>query len=119
MNICKNCGKEFGNVIKIRNTEYETETHNFDKNLSEITIPNGWRLWTAQECIEFYNDVELRKKLNLEDCWFFIKQPFIFNEEEKFVARFSANLYGADLDCERDPYYHTSRIGVRFARDIK
>ena len=46
---CENCSKEIkqlGKTVIINNVEYETITHDFNKKLSEIIIPNGWRLWT-------------------------------------------------------------------------
>jgi len=106
------------NTIKINNVEYETKTHDFNKILSEIKIPKGWRLWTAEECIFLHNS-KYKKKLNLDNCWFFIKQPFKLNKKNKFVARFVAGSDGADLGCNRNPSYSFSALGVRFARDLK
>ena len=115
---CKTCGHEIENkTIKVDGVEYETETHDFNKKLSDIEIPKGWRLWTSEECIKLNNKVKLRKQLNLEDCWFFIEQPFLFNN--KLVAWFSANSDRAYLNCSGGPAYTYSSLGVRFCRSVK
>lgn len=119
---CKCCGAEIPEIsktVKVGNVEYETETHDFNKKLSDITIPKGWRLWRYDECVKLHNDKKLRKKLNIEECWFFIKQPFKFNEEKGYVARFDANSDGALLYCGGNPEDSGSSLGVRFARDFK
>jgi len=103
-------------TIKINNIEYETKTHDFNKTLSEIKIPKGWRLWTAEECIKLFNSHE--KELNLTDCWFFIKQPFKKYQKE-YVARFNANSDGANLYCYWDPSNRFDSLGVRFCREMK
>ena len=101
-------------TIKINNIEYETETHDFNKTLSEIKIPKGWRLWTAEECIKLFNSHE--KELNLTDCWFFIKQPF---NKFNYVARFDADSDRASLSCSRYPSDRDDSLGVRFCRELK
>ena len=118
---CEKCGQEIKQLetIKIGNVEYETTTHDFNKKLKEIKIPKGWRLWTAEECIKLHNNLEYRKKLNLEKCWFFIKQPFDLNNKDKSVARFGAYSGGADLNCDGDPSDSNWVLGVRFCRDLK
>lgn len=103
-------------TIIIDEVKYECETHDFNKKLSEIKIPKGWRLWTAEECIKLHNS-EYKKKLNLIDCWFYIKQPFNINKE--YVAGFLANSVWAGLNCDRGPSYSDLALGVRFARDLK
>ena len=104
-------------TIKINNVEYECNTHDFNKTLSEIKIPKEWRLWTAEECIELHNS-KYKKKLNLDNCWFFIKQPFNFNKKKR-VARFFAVSGRAVLDCDGGPSNSFYSLGVRFARDLK
>ena len=101
----------------INNVEYETETHDFNNPLAEIKIPEGWRLWTAEECIKLHNNKEWRDILNLNDCWFFIKQPFDLNHY--LVARFVAISDGAGLYCVWDPTYRGVRLGVRFCKDLE
>lgn len=103
-------------TIIIDEVKYECETHDFNKKLSEIKIPKGWRLWTAEECIKLHNS-EYKKKLNLIDCWFYIKQPFNINKE--YVARFGASSGWAYLYCIGVPSYSYRALGVRFARDLK
>ena len=95
--------------------EYEIETHDFGKRLSQIKIPKGWRLWKPSECWKFYEDKELRKIMNLEDCWFFVFNP----TEDQFVARFDAYSGGADLYCGGNPADTGSSLGVRFCREVK
>ena len=102
------------NTIIINNIEYETKTHDFNKTLSEIKIPKGWRLWIAEECIKLFNSHE--KELNLTDCWFFIKQPF---NKFNYVARFVADSYWADLYCSGNPSFRDGSLGVRFCRELK
>jgi hypothetical protein len=99
--------------------EYEIETHNFNRKLSDIKIPKGWRLWTAEECIKLHNSLEFRNMLNLEDCWFFIQQPFRFNFEKDYVARFGADSGWANLSCVGYPTGTYSSLGVRFCREVK
>ena len=103
-------------TIIIDGIEYEKETHDFNKKLSDIQIPKGWRLWTSEECIKLHN--LYRKELNIEDCWFFIKQPFEFNKRKDYVARFLANSDGALLNCDGNPSSTYSNLGVRFCRKI-
>jgi hypothetical protein len=45
----------------IDNVEYELETHDFNKKLSDIKIPKGWRLWKPSECYKLYENEEYRK----------------------------------------------------------
>jgi hypothetical protein len=100
----------------INGVEYETETHDFDKTLSKIKIPKGWRLWTAEECLGLFNSHE--KELNLSDCWFFIKQPFD-KFKNMYVARFGAFSVWADLLCVGGPTNSDASLGVRFCREVK
>lgn len=99
--------------------EYECETHDFGKKLSEIKIPKGWRLWTIEECAKLHNNKKWREKLNLKDCWFFFEQPLKINDEGGYVAWFGADSGWADLDCGRYPSVTDSSLGVRFCRDVK
>ena len=99
--------------------EYECETHDFNKTLSQIKIPQGWRLWTFEECCKLHNNSEWRRKLDLEECWFFIKQPLKINIEKGYVARFFAGSGGACLGADWYPTGAGSSLGVRFCRDVK
>jgi hypothetical protein len=114
----KSCSTDLPEIKKtliVDNVEYETETHDFNKTLSEIKIPKGWRLWTVEECKKLFNSHE--KRLNLSDCWFFIKQPF--NKfEGKYVARFFADSGWARLDCYGGPACSNALLGVRFCKDL-
>lgn len=115
---CKTCGHDKEEkTIEIEGWEYETETHDFDKKLPYIKIPKGWELWTYEDCIKLHNDKKLRKELNLDDCWFFIEQPFKVNKNN--VARFYADSDGASLDCLGYPRGSGSSLGVRFKRKVK
>ena len=116
---CSKCNQEIEKkTIIIDGIEYETEDHDFNKKLSDIKIPEGWRLWTAEECIKLKNWNDKNKnKLNLKDCWFFIKQPFDFNKD--LVARFIAGSGWVGLNCYRNSSNSNSDLGVRFCRDVK
>lgn len=104
-------------TITIDNVEYETETHDFNKTLSEIKIPKGWRLWKASDFEKFTKeDFEI---LNLKDSWFFIKQPFKFNKKKDYVAWFVAGSVGAVLSCVGVPADRDAGLGVRFCREVK
>lgn len=103
-------------TLVIGDVEYETESHDFNKILSEIKIPKGWRLWTVEECIKLFNSHE--KELNLNNCWFFIEQPFK-KFKNKYVARFCADSGRAYLDCDWDPTIRDGRLGVRFAKNLE
>ena len=107
--------KEKVKTIKIGNWEYEIETHDFGKKLGEIKIPKGWELWKPSDCWRFYEDKKLRKKMNVEDCWFFVFNPF----KDGRVARFGADFGGAYLYCYRYPDDSGSSLGVRFKRKLK
>lgn len=87
------------------------------KSFEEIEIPKGWKLWTSQMCIDLHNDKKLRKELNLEDCWFWIEQPFKLNKEKNLGAGFGALSGRANLNCNRVPAYWISKLGVRFYKD--
>ena len=97
--------------IVIDGWAYETKEHDFNKELSEIKIPKGKELWLPSECYKFYEDKELRKKLNLNNCYFFVKQII---ENTSDVARFNAYSFYADLGCGMDSNYSYSTLGVRF-----
>ena len=119
---CKHCGNEIEDMetIKIRelNIEVETEIHDKNKILSEIEIPKGWRLLTVNEITWLFNS-RYKKKLNLEDTWEFIEQPFKFNKKKDYVARFYADSDGAYLGCIGNPDGRDDSLGVRFCRDLK
>ena len=104
-------------TITIDGWEYTIEDEQKGKNLSEITVPSGWQLWTQEDCIRLHNSH--RKELNLEECWFFIEQPFNLNQEKEFVARFYANSVRAYLDCGGGPRVSVPGLGVRFKRRVK
>ena len=97
--------------------EYTIEDEQKGKDFSEIEIPKEWELWTYEDCIKLHNSH--RKELNLEDCWFFIKQPFEFNKENDYVARFYASSGRAVLSCDGGPQVSYSALGVRFKRRAK
>ena len=98
-------------TIKINNVEYECETHDFNKMLSEIKIPKGWRLLKPSEAMMLW---ELKQFTD----WFFVKQV-IKKFKGKSVARFYADSDGAGLGCSRDADYRDAGLGVRFCRDLK
>jgi predicted nucleotide-binding protein (sugar kinase/HSP70/actin superfamily) len=93
---------------------YETKDHDFNKKLSDIQISRGKKLWTYEDCIKLYNNY--KDKLNLNDCWFYIKQPL---NQQDTVAWFGANSGRAILDCVRLPAYSNSSLGVRFKWKVK
>lgn len=101
-------------TLIIDGVEYETETSQLGKSFDDIVIPNGWRLWTAKECIKLFNNH--KEELNLADCWFFIEQPFKLNKDNNLVARFYAYSDRAYLICGGYPTGSYSALGVRFAR---
>lgn len=104
-------------TMKINNVEYECETHDFNKKFSEIKIPQGWRLWTAEECIKLHNS-KYKKKLNLDNCWFFIKQPFNLNKKQ-YIARFDSGSGWASLGCYGSLVSSDASLGVRFCKKVK
>ena len=115
---CKECGTELSEIKKtliVDNVEYETETHDFNKTLSEINIPEGWRLWTVEECTKLFNSHE--KELKLIDCWFFIEQPFE-KFKDKYVGGFRADSVWANFLCNWDADIHYDALGVRFCRGL-
>ena len=105
-------------TIEINGYEYEIQTHDFNKKLSDIKIPKDWELWTYEDCIKLHNNPNFRKSLNLEDCWFFIEQPFMFNKENNYVARFLAYSGRACLSCDGSPADTDASLGVRFRKKI-
>ena len=114
---CKECGQEipeFPKRIKVGNYEYDTEDTQKGTTFKNIKILKGAELWTYIDCVKLHNNEKLRRKLNLGNCWFFIKQPFDFNRKKNFVARLDANSDGASMDCDRVPAYSDDRLGVRF-----
>lgn len=122
MKTCKECGQEMPEKIKpviIDGWEYTKEDEQKGKMLSEIIIPEGWMLWDVQDCINLHNHKFHRENLNLNDCWFWIEQPFLQNAEEKYGSWFYADAVRANLSCGRDPQYSDAAIGVRFKRKVK
>ena len=105
--------------IKIGKYEYDTKTTQLGKSFNEIKIPKGAELWDYKDCIKLHNNKKHREQLNLEDCWFFIKQPFKLNKREGFIAWFIAGSDRADLFCGRIPQDSYSGLGVRFKRSLK
>jgi hypothetical protein len=102
--------------IVIDGWAYETKEHDFNKKLSEIKIPNGKELWSPSDCFRMYENKELREKLNLKDCWFFVKQ---IKEDTTDVARFYAYSYGVYFRTYYDSDYSYSSLGVRFKWKVK
>jgi len=92
----------------IKGVEYELETHDFNKILSEIKIPKGWRLLKPSEAL-------MLLELEPFDDWFFVEQPL---KNTTTVARFYANSDRAVLNCNWSPASHVTSLGVRFCRDV-
>ena len=117
---CPHCKKEIGTeTIIVDGWEYEKETTQFNTKFKDIKTPKGWVLWDYEDCIKLHNDKNLRKELNLEDCWFFIEQPFSLNKEEKLVARLVAYSDWADLYCDGSPDDRCVSLGVFLVRRIE
>ena len=102
--------------IVIDGWAYETKEHDFNKKLSEIEIPKGKELWLPSECYKFYENKELRNKLSLSECWFFVKQ---IKENTINVARFVAFSDWANLYCSWRPGNSYPSLGVRFKWKVK
>ena len=112
--ICSKCHQEIKeDFIVIDGWAYEIKEHDFDKKLSDIEIPNGKELWLPSECWKFYEDKKLREKLNLSDCWFFVKQV---KDNTKDVARFFAYSDRANFYCDWVPTGANPCIGVFIIR---
>jgi len=115
--ICSKCHQEIKeDFIVIDGWAYETKEHDFDKKLSNIEIPKGKELWLPSECRKFYEDKKLREKLNLSDCWFFVKQV---KDNTKDVAWFDADSGWAFFNCGRVPTFANLSLGVRFKWKVK
>ena len=115
---CPHCSQDIEGISKVTTIEidgwlYETKTHDFDKELKDIQIPKGWRLWKALDFEKF--SLKDWDTLNLKDTWFFIKYPFAYNPNN-YVAWFGANSDRAYLSCYGSPSYADSSLGVRFCR---
>ena len=95
----------------IDNVEYELEQHDNGKKLSEIKIPKGWRLLKPNEAMKLW-DLGL-----LRDNWIFVENTNKKLKKE-YVARFGADLDGAYLDCNWNPQFSLSWLGVLFCRDL-
>jgi len=119
---CTKCNQELPEEVKriaVDGWEYDTKTTQLDVSFEDLKIPKGVELWTYEDCIKLHNNKKLRKQLDLDDCWFHIKQPFSFNEEKGLSARFWADSCGADLDCDWIPTCSDAALGVRFKRKIE
>ena len=119
---CPHCKKEveYSNLGKtkiINGIEYCIEDLFKGSELSDIKIPVGWRLWTVEECINLFNNH--KKEANLKECWFFIKQPFKFNENEGYGAWFGMDSDRAILFCNLVAQVTNPELGVRFCREVK
>jgi len=115
--ICSKCHQEIKeDFIVIDGWAYETKEHDFDKELGDIKIPKGKELWLPSECRKFYEDKKLREKLNLSDCWFFVKQV---RDNTTDVAGFGAGSVGAGFNCYWSPTYSNPSLGVRFKWKVK
>jgi hypothetical protein len=118
---CPYCKEELNDkTIKIKelNLEVEVKIHEKGKLLSEIKIPKGWRLLNFNEIVWLFNS-KYREKLNLQDTWEFIEQPFELNKKKGYVARFYADSVWASLYCFGDPDVRSGSLGVRFCKDLK
>ena len=112
---CKYCGSE---IPKIKSKtvihdgkEYTIEDEQEGRKYSEIVVPKGWKLWEPEDVVRLHKDEKLRKKLNLNDCWFFVESKYYL---PKYVARFFANSGRVFLICDWDPVSSNSSLGVRF-----
>lgn len=105
------------NYIVIEGWAYETETHDKNKLLREIEIPEGKQLWEASDFEKF--GAKEFDKLKLWDDWFFIKQPIKAMAEKGYVARFVAGSGWAVLVCDGDPSDRGASLGVRFKWKVK
>ena len=97
------------------NIKVETEIHDKGKCLKDIKVPKGMRLLKIDEIIFLYDNY--CKELNLKNTWEFIEQPFKNNKS--YVARFYADSDWASFNCNRDPSYSDSYLGVRFCKEVK
>lgn len=124
MKKCTKCGRELPKTpqktLKIAKLgiEVETRAHDGGKKLSEIQIPKGWRLLRVNEVIALHNDKKLRKQLGMENTWEFIEQPFEFNKEKGYVARWNAGSGWAGLSCSCDVQDSDPGLRVRFCREV-
>lgn len=55
----------------------------------------------------------------LKDFWVFVPNPDKISKENNYVAWFVAVSDRAGLDCDRDPSYSSSSLGVFLIRKIK
>ena len=102
--------------IVIDGWAYETKEHHFNEKLGDIKIPKGKELWLPSEVCKFYEDKKLKEKLNLSECYFFVKQ---MRANTSDVARFGAGSVRAILGFHRGPSGRVSVLGVRWVRSIK
>ena len=120
---CSQCGHELKEYnptkfITLDGWNYEIETHDNGKTLSEIEIPEGYELFTKQDIHKLCSNEQIEKKANLLDCWFFIKQ-WRKDYIGKYVVGFYADSDRAGLDCFRYPSYSDASLGVRFKWKVK
>jgi hypothetical protein len=119
--ICSHCKKEISESksIVVDGYEYDVETIQLGKSFDDIIIPEGYELWTHEDCIKLHSNKELRKKLNLVDCWFWIVQPFVFSKDKDYVTWFNTSFHRANITCNVDQSYLSVHLGVRFKRKVE
>lgn len=104
--------------------EVEIKVHDKGKSFNRVKklIPKRWRLPTAQECIFLANNKKYARVLKMDGSSseddFFIQQPFKLNQKNGYAAWFDAASDRAYLDCNRNPVYSDSSLGVRLVRRI-
>ena len=106
-------------IIPELNIEVETEMHDKGKPLEQIKIPEGWRLLRINEIVFLHNNPEYRKRLNIEETWEFIEQPFEYNKVRGYTTRFYVGSGRVDLYCDGSSQGSIPTLGVRFCRDLK
>ena len=100
-------------TVIIGNVEYELEQHDNGKKLSEIKIPNGYRLLLPSEAMMLYE-----KGLIGDSFWFFVEQTNKDEKKKGNVARFDAGSDWAGLSCYWVPSGADSGLGVIFAHNL-
>ena len=119
---CKFCGHEIEDksewlYIPELKIEVQKEIHHKNKTLSEAMkdMKEEERLITYSE-IQWLRNSKYCKELNLIDTWEFVKQEDKISEKNGYVSRFCADSDWAYLNCDRDPTFTYSNLGVRFVR---
>ncbi len=100
--------------------EVEIDVHDKNKSWDELSLKDREsELLTVEQTIWLANS-KYAKKLKMDGSSssddFFIKQPFNLIDEKNRVARFYADSYYADLDCDGSSSNSDSNLGVRFVR---